>query len=85
LSGTILEFWLWDRFAEIFAEIQRSNMSKVCNSLEEAEATVMYYKLHRDTESYIIPKWNQYLVHRKEDNKIIKSINYSPADIKKFL
>lgn len=85
LSGAVLEFWLWDRFAEIFAEIQRSNMSKACNSLQEAEATVAYYKTYKDTEWYIVSKWDQYLVHRTEDNKVLKSINYSPADINKFL
>jgi hypothetical protein len=85
LSGAVLEFWLWDRFAEIFAEIQRSNMSKACNSLQEAEATVEYYRNHKDTEWYIVSKWDQYLVHRTEDNKVLKSINYSPADINNFL
>lgn len=85
LSGAILEFGLADRFADIFAEVQRSNMSKACNSLQEAEATVEYYRNHKDTEWYIVPKWDQYLVHRTEDNKVLKSINYSPADINKFL
>lgn len=85
LSGAVLEFGLGDRFADIFAEVQRSNMSKACNSLQEAEATVEYYRNHKDTEWYIVQKWDQYLVHRTEDNKVLKSINYSPADINKFL
>lgn len=85
LSGSILEFGLWDRFADVFAEVHRSNMSKACHSLQEAEATVEYYKTEKSTESYIVTKWDQYLVLRKEDNKVLKSINYSPADINKFL
>lgn len=85
LSGSILEFGLGDRFANVFAEVHRSNMSKACHSLQEAEATVEYYKTEKSTESYIVPKWDQYLVLRKEDNKVLKSINYSPADINKFL
>ncbi len=85
LSGAVLEFGLWDRFAEIFAEIQRSNMSKACSSLEEAEATVEYYRTQRDTDGYIVQKWDQYLVHRIEDNKVLKSINYSPANLSQFL
>jgi predicted HAD superfamily Cof-like phosphohydrolase len=44
LSGAVLEFGLADRFADIFAEVQRSNMSKACNTLQEAEATVEHYK-----------------------------------------
>lgn len=85
LSGAILEFGLWDRFAEIFADVHRSNMSKACISLEEAVATVEYYATQKDTEAYIVQKGEQYLVHRTEDNKILKSINYSPANITNFL
>ena len=85
LSGAILEFWLWDKFSEIFAEVQRSNMSKACNSLDEAIKTVEYYKEEKETDWYIVQKWDQYLVHRKDDNKVLKSVNYSPANIGKFL
>lgn len=56
LSGAILEFGLGNNFADIFAEIQRSNMSKACGSLEEAEATVEYYKKQRNTDGYIKAK-----------------------------
>lgn len=50
LSGAVLEFGLADRFADIFAEVQRSNMSKACATLEEADATVEYYKNERGME-----------------------------------
>lgn len=36
LSGAILEFGLAGRFKEFFDEVQRSNMSKACGSMEEA-------------------------------------------------
>lgn len=85
LSGAILEFGLGDRFADIFAEVQRSNMSKACSTLEEAQATVEHYKTTKWFDAHIITKWDQYLVYRTEDNKVLKSINYSPADIKQFL
>lgn len=85
LSGAILEFGLWDRFAEVFAEVQRSNMSKACKSLQEAEETIEYYKNQKDTEWYVVQKGEQYLVHRKNDDKILKSINYSPANIAQFI
>ena len=85
LSGAVLEFGLGEKFADVFAEVQRSNMSKACSSLKEAEATVEYYQNERNTEWYIVQKWDQYLVHRMEDNKILKSVNYSPADLNKFL
>lgn len=85
LSGAVLEFGMGDRFADVFAEVQRSNMSKACSSIQEAEQTVEYYKTERGMEGYIVQKGDQYLVYRKEDNKVLKSINYSPANIKQFL
>lgn len=85
LSGAILEFGLGDRFADIFAEVQRSNISKACSTPEEAQATVEHYKTTKWFDAHIVAKWDQYLVYRTEDNKVLKSINYSPANIKKFL
>lgn len=81
LSGAILEFGLGEKFAELFAEVQRSNMSKVCETREVAEATLEYYKNEKDTEGYIVERDAEFLVYRKSDNKVLKSINYSPADI----
>ena len=45
LSGAVLEFGLGDRFVDLFNEVQRSNMSKACQSLEEAEYTVKFYHI----------------------------------------
>ncbi|HZV43887.1 MAG TPA: nucleoside triphosphate pyrophosphohydrolase family protein, partial [Saprospiraceae bacterium] len=36
LSGAILEFGLAPKFKELFEEVQRSNMSKVCADMETA-------------------------------------------------
>lgn len=81
LSGAILEFGLGDKFKSLFEEVQRSNMSKVCKTREEAEATQKHYWDKSNTESYIQQKGEEYLVFRKEDGKVLKSVNYSPADI----
>lgn len=85
LSGAILEFGLGGKFKELFDEVQRSNMSKACETEEEAIQTVKYYKEERDTEGYYEERDGKYLVFRKEDNKTLKSINYSPADLKTIL
>lgn len=85
LSGAVLEFGLGDKFKALFEEVQRSNMSKACATLEEAEATVEYYKNERDTECYYKQVDGRYLVFRTADNKTIKSVNYSPADLKSLL
>ena len=85
LSGAVLEFGLADRFKALFDEVQRSNMSKACKSEQEAMDTVEYYQRERNTECYYQQVDGKWLVYRKSDNKTIKSINYSPADLKSVL
>lgn len=85
LSGAVLEFGLGKKFVELFNEVQRSNMSKACKTMEEAEATVKHYRETKDTEAYIKEQDGLFLVYRQEDDKTLKSINYSPADLKAIL
>lgn len=85
LSGAILEFGLKDKFDALFAEVQRSNMSKACSTKEEAEQTVKYYAEKDGTESYIREQDGLFLVFRKGDDKTLKSVGYSPADLRGIL
>lgn len=85
LSGAVLEFGLGDKFKSLFDEVQRSNMSKTCKTLEEAEATVQHYLENHGVEGYIRQEGPYYLVHRVGDHKTLKSINYSPADLEGIL
>jgi len=84
LAGAILEFGMGEKFAELFAEVQRSNMSKVCRSEAEAQATVNHYK-SQNQDAYFEKKDDFFLVYRKADNKTLKSINYSEVDLKSIL
>ncbi|NMM50445.1 pyrophosphohydrolase domain-containing protein [Marinigracilibium pacificum] len=85
LSGAVLEFGLGEKFKALFDEVQRSNMSKACETEEEAQKTVDYYKEKKNEDCYFKKVDGKYLVFRKSDNKTIKSINYSPADLKSIL
>jgi len=85
LSGAVLEFGLGEKFRELFDEVQRSNMSKRCVSEDEAKATVEYYKNIRGIESYYKQQDGHFMVYRTVDNKTLKSVNYSPADLKSIL
>lgn len=85
LAGAILEFGLGEKFAALFEEVQRSNMSKACNSEEEAQATVAHYREKDGTECYYRREGDKWLVYRKSDNKTIKSIRYSPANLQGML
>jgi len=85
LSGAILEFGMADKFKMLFDEVQRSNMSKTCKTMAEAEATQKHYLETRGTESFIETKDGEFLVYRTADKKVLKSVQYSPADIKGLL
>ncbi|MDW7695318.1 nucleoside triphosphate pyrophosphohydrolase family protein [Flammeovirgaceae bacterium SG7u.111] len=85
LSGAVLEFGMGEKFKTLFEEVQRSNMSKACKTQEEAEATVKYYTEERGTPCYYKEIDGLYLVYRNGDNKTLKSVNYSPADLAQFL
>ncbi|MEM8893551.1 MAG: nucleoside triphosphate pyrophosphohydrolase family protein [Bacteroidota bacterium] len=85
LSGAVLEFGMGEKFRTLFDEVQRSNMSKTCATPEEAQATVDYYTKEKDTPCYYEEQDGVYLVYRESDRKTLKSINYSPADLKTIL
>ena len=85
LSGAILEFGLADKFKALFDEVHRSNMSKACRSLEEASDTIQHYRKNHQCDAYHKEEESLFFVYRTNDNKTLKSINYSPADIKGIL
>jgi predicted HAD superfamily Cof-like phosphohydrolase len=85
LSGAILEFGLGEKFKELFDEVHRSNMSKACKTVEEANLTINHYKNTANTTSYHKEIDGLFLVYRTADNKTLKSVNYSPADLKGIL
>lgn len=85
LAGAILEFGLGDKFKALFDEVHRSNMSKACKSLEEANDTIAHYQHNHQCDAYHREEGTLFLVYRKNDDKTLKSINYSPADLQSML
>ena len=85
LSGAVLEFGLGEKFKELFDEVQRSNMSKSCKTKDEAILTVKHYQEYEETSCYYKKVGEKYMVYRENDNKTLKSVNYSPADLKPIL
>lgn len=85
LSGAVLEFGLGDKFEQLFNEVQRSNMSKACSSIQEALMTISHYKKRDGVESMYKRVGDKWVVYRMSDNKILKSINYSPVDLQKII
>ena len=70
-----------------FAIIHNSNMSKLCNSEQEAIDTVEKYK--KDTTVYKSPTYKKinkyYKVYDADTSKILKSINFSLPNLEKFI
>jgi predicted HAD superfamily Cof-like phosphohydrolase len=85
LSGSILEFGMGEKFKDLFDEVQRSNMSKLCSNISEAQETVNHYQKKDGIVHNIIFKGNKFVVYRSSDNKVLKNINYSAADLRKIL
>ena len=84
LSGTVHEFGLGDRFKEVFDDIHRSNMSKVCSSEEEAQKSCEHWA-SKEQPSHYEKRGIKYIIYRDFDNKVLKSINYSPANLKEIV
>ena len=84
LSGAVLEFGLGHKFKALFDEVQRSNMSKACLTVAEAEATVAQYTA-KGVACHYVESEGKYLVFRDADHKTLKSINYSPANLESIL
>lgn len=85
LSGAVLEFGLGSKFKALFDEVQRSNMSKVCQDHNEAQMTIEHYIQRDGTIGFIEESDGKYLVYRQTDKKVLKSVGYSSAQLAKIL
>ena len=85
LSGAILEFGLGEKFKALFDEVHRSNMSKACKTVEEANETIAHYLAKDNVEAHYKEIDGLFLVYRTADNKTLKSIAYSPAGIRDMM
>ena len=76
---------------EAFRLVHDSNMSKLCKSVEEAEATVAWYMENRETTGYDTPAYRKgtdgeyWVVYNESTGKILKSINYKPVSFTSIL
>lgn len=66
---------------EAFERVHKSNMSKFPLTEEEANATIQkYYSEGIPTEA--VKVGDKYTILKKENGKILKSINYNPVNLK---
>lgn len=84
LYGAVLTFGMQDVWKEAFENVHQSNMSKFCKTEEEAEATINMY-LKRGISVYSEKVGELIVVYRTLDKKVMKSIDYIPASLSKFI
>lgn len=85
LSGAVLALGHQQVFDDAFQNVQDSNMSKGCETLDQVKRTMEYYKTEKGVDSHYIEKDGMYIVLRNGDNKVLKNVDYTPTDLKKFI
>lgn len=85
LCGTILENGQQNEFDEAFEDVHKSNMSKLCVDMEEAILSIQDYQSRGINVSYKKMSENLIAIIRESDNKVLKSINYKPVELDKYV
>jgi predicted HAD superfamily Cof-like phosphohydrolase len=85
LGNGSLVFGLKDQILPGYAEVQASNLSKVCKTEEEARLTVIKRSQEQGEPCHYDKVGEYWVVYRTRDSKVMKSINYFRPDLKKFL
>ena len=82
-NGTLihgLKGHIWDAYQEV----QASNMSKSCETEEEATDTVNVRAKEQGEDCHYEKVGDRYVVYRSSDKKVMKSINYFAPNLKQF-
>jgi hypothetical protein len=75
---------LKDKVWEAYQEVQASNLSKACQTEEEAQKTVEVRSAEQGEKCHYEKVDNKFIVYRTRDRKVMKNINYFRPDLKKF-
>ena len=79
--GTLVELGVTDKYEILFAEVQRSNMSKVCLSEDSAIDTAVNYELPANVNSM----GKYWKVSDANTNKIVKPETYFKPNLKEII
>ena len=83
-NGTMLH-GLKSKIWPAYQEVQASNMSKACETEKEAMETVRVRAKEQGEECYFEKvAEGRYIVYRKRDKKVMKSVKYFRPDLTKF-
>lgn len=67
-----------ENFKTALDRVHSSNMSKFCNDIKTTERTQEFYK-NQGIDTYIEPRNKMTVVYRKDDGKVLKSVDYHPV------
>jgi len=87
LSGAILALGHGDNFDKAFQDVHNSNMTKLCNDIDQVNDTIDYYVNERgmDREDIIFsPNGDKFMINRKSDMKVLKNVYYQSVDLNKY-
>jgi len=84
LGNGAMVFGLKDKIWEAYQEVQASNLSKICTTLEEAEETVKVRSEQQGEPCHHEEVGENYVVYRTSDKKVMKSVSYFRPDLSKF-
>lgn len=72
----------------VFRKIHENNMSKFCKTIEEAVRSVEYYSVSPgvyDSPRYRLAPNGLYVIFNESTKKILKSVDYTPVDLREFV
>jgi len=75
---------LKDKVWPAYQEVQASNMSKACQTEEDAKSTVIQRSSEQGEECHYEKVGDYYIVYRSRDRKVMKNINYFRPNLKQF-
>jgi hypothetical protein len=75
---------LKDKVWKAYQEVQASNLSKACQTEEEAQKTVEVRSAEQGEDCHYEKVDNKFIVYRTRDRKVMKNINYFRPDLLQF-
>ena len=83
VGNAAMVFGVKDKLIDAYAEVQASNMSKSCTTLEEAEETIETRSVEHGP-CYTKQVGDRWVVYREADDKVMKSVNYFAPNLRQF-
>jgi predicted HAD superfamily Cof-like phosphohydrolase len=81
VAGGIHEYGLGEVMPAVSSNIHGSNMSKLCKGIELTLRTVAKYAEEGIETHYTMVAEDLYGVYRSSDNKVLKSVEYTPTNL----